>query len=84
MVILFAEIWIFARMEKQKFLQIFGLDIPVLSDLTGLVAGARPNRQVLAGTVLAGRCCHRRADGQPAADEDSGACTDADLPDADR
>jgi exosortase D (VPLPA-CTERM-specific) len=51
-VILFAEIWIFARMEKQKFLQIFGLDIPVLSDLTSLVAGARPNRQVLAGTAL--------------------------------
>ena len=27
-VILFAEIWIFARMEKQKFLEIFGLDTP--------------------------------------------------------
>jgi exosortase D (VPLPA-CTERM-specific) len=51
-VILFAEIWIFARMEKQKFLQIFGLDTPVLSDLTSLVAGARPNRQVLAGTAM--------------------------------
>ncbi|MBL8199089.1 MAG: VPLPA-CTERM-specific exosortase XrtD [Chromatiales bacterium] len=51
-VILFTEIWIFARMEKQKFLEIFGLDTPVLSDLTSLVAGARPNRQVLAGTAL--------------------------------
>ncbi len=51
-VILFAEIWIFARMEKQKFLQIFGLDVPALPDLTALVASARPNRQVLAGTVL--------------------------------
>jgi exosortase D (VPLPA-CTERM-specific) len=51
-VILFAEIWIFARMEKQKFLQIFGLDTPVLSDLTSLIAGARPNRQVLASTAL--------------------------------
>lgn len=51
-VILFAEIWIFARIEKQKFLQIFGLDIPALPDLTGLVAASRPNRQVLAGTSI--------------------------------
>ena len=51
-VILFAEIWIFARMEKQKFLQIFGLDIPALPDLTGLIAAARPNRQVLSGTSI--------------------------------
>jgi len=51
-VILFAEIWIFARIEKQKFLQIFGLDVPALPDLTGLIANARPNRQVLAGTLL--------------------------------
>ncbi|MFZ1625375.1 MAG: VPLPA-CTERM-specific exosortase XrtD [Gammaproteobacteria bacterium] len=51
-VILFAEIWIFARMEKQKFLQIFGLDIPALPDLTGLIISTKPNRQVLAGTAL--------------------------------
>ncbi|MCL4780246.1 MAG: VPLPA-CTERM-specific exosortase XrtD [Gammaproteobacteria bacterium] len=51
-VILFAEIWIFARIEKQKFLQIFGLDIPVLPDLTGLIASARPNRPVLASTMM--------------------------------
>ena len=50
--ILFAEIWIFARMEKQKFLQIFGLDIPSLPDLTHLLAGARPNAKVLSGTVI--------------------------------
>ncbi|MBM4221141.1 MAG: VPLPA-CTERM-specific exosortase XrtD, partial [Gammaproteobacteria bacterium] len=50
--ILFAEIWIFARMEKQKFLQIFGLDIPALPDLTGLIAASRPNRQVLAGISI--------------------------------
>jgi exosortase D (VPLPA-CTERM-specific) len=51
-VILFAEIWIFARIEKQKFLQIFGLDIPALPDLTGLIASARPNRPVLASTMM--------------------------------
>jgi exosortase D (VPLPA-CTERM-specific) len=50
--ILFAEIWIFARMEKQKFLQIFGLDIPALPDLQQLNARARPNLPVLAGTVI--------------------------------
>ena len=51
-VILFAQIWIFARMEKQKFLQIFGLDIPALPDLLRLNAGARPNMPVLTGTVI--------------------------------
>lgn len=50
--ILFAQIWVFARMEKQKFLQIFGLDIPPLSNLTGLIASARPNRPVLASTMM--------------------------------
>jgi exosortase D (VPLPA-CTERM-specific) len=50
--ILFAQIWIFARMEKQKFLQIFGLDIPALPDLLRLNAGARPNMPVLTGTVI--------------------------------
>jgi exosortase D (VPLPA-CTERM-specific) len=50
--ILFAEIWIFARMEKQKFLQIFGLDIPSLPDLLRLTTRARPNLPVLTGTVI--------------------------------
>ncbi|MEZ5563483.1 MAG: VPLPA-CTERM-specific exosortase XrtD [Gammaproteobacteria bacterium] len=51
-VILFAEIWFFARMEKQKFLQIFGLDVPSLPDLTKLLARARPNAPVLTGTAV--------------------------------
>lgn len=50
--ILFAQIWIFARMENQKFLQIFGLDVPVLPDLMQLVSHARPNVKVLTGTVM--------------------------------
>ena len=50
--ILFAEIWIFARMEKQKFLQIFGLDIPSLPDLLHLNGRVRPNVQVLVSTAL--------------------------------
>jgi len=50
--ILFILIWIFARMEKQKFLQIFGLDIPSLPDLQRLTASARPNGPVLAGTAM--------------------------------
>jgi exosortase D (VPLPA-CTERM-specific) len=45
--ILFLIIWIFARMERKGFLEIFGLDIPPVSDLTGLVARSRPNRPAL-------------------------------------
>jgi exosortase D (VPLPA-CTERM-specific) len=45
--ILFLIIWVFARMERKGFLEIFGLDIPPVSDLTGLVARARPNRPTL-------------------------------------
>jgi exosortase D (VPLPA-CTERM-specific) len=51
-VILFGQIWVFARMEKQAFLQIFGLDIPSLPDLMCLAAGARPNTKVLAGVLI--------------------------------
>lgn len=51
-VILFAEIWIFALIEKQKFLQIFGLDIPSLPDLLQLNAGVRPNVPVLICTAI--------------------------------
>lgn len=50
--ILFLEIWIFARMEKQKFLQIFGLDTPSLPDLLMLNGRARPNVPVLVGTAV--------------------------------
>lgn len=50
--ILFTEIWIFARMERQGFLQIFGLDVPSLPDLTQLMAGARPNAKVLSCTLI--------------------------------
>ena len=50
--ILFAEIWVFARMEKQKFLQIFGLDIPSLPDLLKLNGRVRPNAPVLVSTAV--------------------------------
>ncbi|MCL4722148.1 MAG: EpsI family protein, partial [Gammaproteobacteria bacterium] len=44
--VLFAIIWVFARMEGRRFLEIFGLDVPPLSDLTDLVRGLRPNWQI--------------------------------------
>lgn len=47
--ILFMIVWIFARMNGQRFLEAFGLDLPPLGDLTGLLSGLRPNRQVLTG-----------------------------------
>ncbi len=50
--VLFFEIWIFARLEKQGFLKIFGLDIPALVDLTGLLRYARPNPQILTAIVI--------------------------------
>jgi exosortase D (VPLPA-CTERM-specific) len=50
--ILFLEIWIFARLEKQGFLKIFGLDMPALADLTGLLGRARPNPQILTAIVI--------------------------------
>lgn len=50
--ILFAEIRFFAWQENQKFLQIFGLDVPELPDLMQLVSHARPNAKVLTGTVM--------------------------------
>lgn len=51
-VILFGQIAIFARIEKQKFLQIFGLDVPEVPDLMRLVFRARPNAKVLVGTLM--------------------------------
>jgi exosortase D (VPLPA-CTERM-specific) len=51
-IILFAEIWIFAWMEKQKFLQIFGLDVPSLPDLLRLNGRVRPNVPVLVATTI--------------------------------
>jgi len=50
--VLFTMIWIFARMEGRKFLEIFGLDIPAASDLTQLVGSLRPNRQLLAAIAV--------------------------------
>lgn len=52
--ILFLEIWVFARMEKRPFSEAFGLDIPPLSDLTGLLGKAKPALPVIASVgVLA-------------------------------
>ncbi len=50
--VLFIIIWIFARMEKQGFLQIFGLDIPAVTDLRYLVQHSRPTKPILAATAL--------------------------------
>jgi exosortase D (VPLPA-CTERM-specific) len=50
--LLFIIIWIFARMEKQGFLQIFGLDLPAVADLHYLVRHARPTKPILAATAL--------------------------------
>ncbi|MBL8200247.1 MAG: VPLPA-CTERM-specific exosortase XrtD [Chromatiales bacterium] len=50
--VLFIIVWIFARMEKRRFLEIFGLDIPDVADLGLLVRNARPTRPVLAATGL--------------------------------
>ena len=52
--VLFTEIWIFSRMEGRKFLEIFGLDIPAVSDLTQMVRSFRPNRQLLAAVAVVG------------------------------
>lgn len=48
--VLFFEIWIFARMEGRRFLEIFGLDVPPAGDLVALVRSLRPHRK-LAGAV---------------------------------
>jgi len=50
--VLFIIVWIFARMEKRRFLEIFGLDIPEVADLALLARNATPTRPVLAATAL--------------------------------
>lgn len=50
--LLFIIIWVFARMEKQGFLQIFGLDIPVVADLQNLLQQSRPTKAILAAAAL--------------------------------
>jgi exosortase D (VPLPA-CTERM-specific) len=50
--ILFLQIWVFARMEKRRFSEAFGLDIPPLSDLTALLGKARPALPVLASVAV--------------------------------
>jgi EpsI family protein len=50
--VLMIEIWIFARMQKQPFLQIFGLDIPEVPQLQALASRLRPNRQLVTATAV--------------------------------
>jgi EpsI family protein len=50
--ILFLQIWVFARMEKRRFSEAFGLDIPPLADLTGLLGKAKPALPVLVSVVV--------------------------------
>lgn len=42
--VLFAEVWIFARMEGRPFLEIFGLDVPDPRDMTNMLGTLQPNR----------------------------------------
>jgi exosortase D (VPLPA-CTERM-specific) len=46
--VLFAQVWVFARLQRQPFNQIFGLDVPPVSDLWDLLRSLRPNAQILA------------------------------------
>lgn len=50
--VLFAEIWVFSRMEKQKFLEIFGLDVPPLADMVGLLQRIRLNRMAYVAAAI--------------------------------
>lgn len=50
--VLFTEVWIFARLEGRRFLEIFGLDIPATSDLTNLLSQIRPNRTLYAAVAV--------------------------------
>lgn len=50
--VLFLVVWIFARMEKRAFLEIFGLDIPPLSDFALLFRRGRPNLQIKVAVAL--------------------------------
>lgn len=50
--VLFAEIWIFARMEGRRFLEIFGLDLPPAGDLVALVGSLRPNRKLVGAVAV--------------------------------
>lgn len=50
--ILFIIVWIFARMERRPFLEIFGLDVPPLADMGNLLKSLRPNPQFLAALAI--------------------------------
>jgi exosortase D (VPLPA-CTERM-specific) len=50
--LLFLEIWIFARMNGRRFLEIFGLDVPAISDLRPLLLGNSPSRPLLVSTGI--------------------------------
>lgn len=52
--ILFLEIWVFARLNGDRFLAAFGLDIPPLADLTGLLGQARLAAPALVALGLLG------------------------------
>ena len=50
--VLFIEVWIFARMEGRRFLEIFGLDLPPVADLMAMLGSIRPNRTLYAAVGL--------------------------------
>lgn len=52
--VLFAEVWVFARLEKRRFLEIFGLDIPPSADIRALLGHLRPNPPVIVATAILG------------------------------
>ena len=70
--VLFIIIWIFARMEKRPFLEIFGLDIPELARPRRSSSGSsRPTKPILLATALLvgrrGSLAHRDPPGARAA-----------------
>ncbi len=50
--VLMIEVFIFARMERRAFLEIFGLDVPPLSDFVALLKSFRLNVPLLAGVSV--------------------------------
>lgn len=50
--VLFTLVWIFARMERRPFLEIFGLDVPDTRDMVNLLGSLRPNRTLYAAVVI--------------------------------
>ncbi len=51
---LFAEMWVFARLNGKRFMESFMLDIPPVSDFTALFSGVRLGKRVMTMVVILG------------------------------